>query len=194
MTPKELEKVVVDKIYEGKTHQEVYDELNAQFPNREIDLARMVSTHVSLPQRTQHNTLNLLLMGLLVANIGSGVFLAFFKAMEVGAWALIFTLIPPAIYVVLVIGVVKWDLRAYRAAGFLGILGMISITNATMGAVAQGTVNIQLFNPYSLLPLGMIGLGFFLYSKLGGKYKTASQQFTDAKGQIRARLAIRFTN
>jgi hypothetical protein len=58
--------------------------------------------------------------------------------------------------------------------------------------MANGSVNFVFGSPYSLVPIAMIIIGFYLRSKLGGKYKAGSQQYTDAKGQIRARHKIQF--
>lgn len=146
MTPKELEKIVLDKIYEGSSHQAIYDELNAKFPNREIDLARIVSSNVSLPQRAAYSTHNIILMVVLIVNICLGVFNAFLSAMAMGAWVLIFGLIFPAVYVVLLIGAVRWDLRTYKSAGYLGILGLFSVSTS----MANGSLNFFRAIPSSL--------------------------------------------
>ena len=185
MTPAEIEKLVVDRIYEGKSHQEVYDEMNTKFPNREIDLARIVSKIVSLPQRNRYGVHNIVLVVLLSLAIAWRVFFAFRILEESGIEIFILAMLFPAAYVVMIWGVLKWKLITYNAVGVLGLMGLFK---------ANGLSVVFAINPFALLPMGMIILGFFLHAQLGGKYKTASQQYTDAKGQIRARHIIRFTN
>jgi hypothetical protein len=194
MTPKELDKIILDKMYEGKSHQEVYDDLNARYPNREIDLARLVAAHVSLPQRSKYGTFNIILIVILVINISFGVFWAFAWAMNNDNISFFFSLLFPALYVFLLVGVVRWDLRAYKFIGGLGVLSLIRVSSSAIGGALSASVTFNVMSPLNLLPLGMIVMGFYLYAQLGGKYKTASQQYTDAKGQIRARHQIRFEN
>jgi hypothetical protein len=83
------------------------------------------------------------------------------------------------------IGVARWKLKAYSAVGVLGVMAMFKLQNLTVTFMA---------NPFHLLSGGLVILGFYLFSKLGGSYRTSSQQYKDAKGQIRARHAIRFNS
>lgn len=185
MTSKEIRRIAQDQLYVGKSYQEVYDELNATFPNREIDLARIVSREVSNAQRKKYGTLNIILMVLLVISIGIKVVTAIGIASELGPAGLVLTLILPAASVAMLVGVVRWRMMAYSAVGILGLMGMFGIVDSTI---------IFQLNIFDVQALGLIGLGFFMFYTLGGKYKTSSQQIKDAKGQIRAKHKIVFTN
>lgn len=194
MTPKQLEKIVLDKIYEGKSYQQMYDELNAQFPNREIDLARMVAGNATMDQRTKHGLWNILMMVVIIVNICFNVFVAILMRDETGTVAVVMTLIFTGVYVYLLLRVIKWDLRVYKFVGGLGLLGLVRISMATIGGAVGGTLHFELLNPLNIIPMSMVALGFYLHARLGGKYKTASQQYKDAKGLIRARHTIQFQN
>lgn len=185
MNSKDLQKIVVDEIYEGKSHQEIYDGLNAKFPNREIDLARIVAKEVTLAQRQRYGIWNTVLIVLLAISVAIKVAVAVYWVSETGPWTLILSLFLPVINVVMLVGVVKWRLGAYSAVGTLGVMSLFKLQNFTLSFA---------FNPFNGLSTGLIILGFYLFRQLGGSYKTSSQQYKDAKGQIRARHVVRFSS
>lgn len=190
MTSEELREKIAVKLAEGKTFQEIYDELNAAYPGREVDIADLVSELPSLPQRERFDfarkgligvqgvlILVLLVQSVLAAdNLGSGTFLL---------W-----LVPAVVYMVLMAGILRWKPLYFKAAGYLGYL-------------AAGIISRMYFQEPGMSPwvwldaalfAGVGFLGAIPGHQLVGKYKMAAKQYTDAKGQIRTRYTIRFTN
>lgn len=189
MNSKELRKQVVDKIYEGKSYQEIYDELRAICKNREHDLAKLIGTVPSLQQRKQFWPFNVALIVLLAISIFLKVLVGFSLTEEFGAWALLSILIMPIIEVVLLVGVVAWKPIIYRPIGFIGCWSFLT---------SLKTLLTPPFDPWLIVSIvliaGFIFLGFFLHQKLGGKYELGREKYRDANNNVQTRQAVKWLN
>lgn len=185
ITSKDIKAMIRTKVLENKSHQTIYEELNAAIPNREIDLARMVGGFVTLAQQERFRLWNWLLIVLVGLVAIGNLILALVKTG--GNWdveasmALLFAIANG----INMFFLWRWNLSAYLTVDVLAALSMFEVSSMSVGFV---------------IDLGDVGLGLlfilatYIYSQVGGSFKSQSKQYTDAKGQIRARHTVTFKN
>jgi hypothetical protein len=190
MTSKELKEIIEPALQEGQSYQSIYDDLNAKYPGREIDLVRLVSAQPNLDQRIRFKIPQMALIGSIVA-IVLVLFVQSIFVLEYAELVSFIAMVGLAIfYMVLASGIIRWNPRYFMTAGYAGYgLATIASRSYWLGNITSNWI---------WLDAGLFALIGFLGSipghQLGGKYKTSSQQYKDAKGQIRARHTIRFKN
>ena len=93
----------------------------------------------------------------------------------------------PIINIALTYGVATYNGQSYKFVGIFTILGLLRSLRDVTGAT---------FEPLILLDLGiagvLIGLGFYLNSKMVGEYQTVKEKYTNQQGQARMRNKIKF--
>jgi hypothetical protein len=187
MNAKMLEEQIELKIKEGRSFQEVYDALNAAYPSREIDIAKLVSEVPSLAQRQRFALAHRALMVALGLLILVQLFNAVMVGQQSGVWTLIAAAIPAIVYILFFTGIFHWKPMYFKSAGYLSFF-LLTVSGERY---PEGIVSQYIWLDMALY--AAVGfLGVLTGHQLGGKYKTASQQYTDGKGQIRARHTIRF--
>jgi hypothetical protein len=189
MTPKELRKQVVDRIYEGKSYQTVFDELIALYPNRERDLAGIIADVPTLEQRKKYGVLHIVLIVAITVVLAFKILVALLVAHEYGLWSLILDVISPTFYVIFLVGIVGWKSMFYKAAAGLSAFILVF----TLLFAPLGDITAIGFGYLGLL-VGIIGLGYFLGSKIGGNYKLGTQQVKDAAGNVKRKHAVKWLN
>lgn len=187
MKSKDIRKLVVDQIYQGKRRQEIFDGFNARIKGRELDIAAIVADVPTLAQRQRWQWLNMILIGLLTISILFKVLYAISLTSALGSGALLLAFIFPIVNIVLLWGVVTYRPKSYRSLGFWGLFSALQLINHW---------RVSTIDMWTLVDLnmvaGLIFLGFFLHGKLKGSYRVKSQTITDAQGKIRSVSTVRF--
>jgi hypothetical protein len=189
MTPEQLKDEIDFKINEGRGYQDIYDELNKTYPGREIDLARLIADVPLLAQRMKYEKHRLAMMGLVGLLFGVQLVRITFCILQ-DDYAAIGWAIVPTIMMICLFGLARWKRQVISVVGYLGMIVAIGYFRT----YSKGDVGTDLFIDMGLLAL--IGwLGIEIGRGLGGKYKVkGSEQYTDTKGQIRARHKVEFQN
>lgn len=188
MTEKEMKKAVEQSLLEGKSYQEVFEEFNAKFPRREMDIAKLVAEVPSLSQRERYSGFRI---GIIVAMSATMLVLLIGGSMHVSGeatiWgALEFILIAPTLYIL--IGILNW-----KKSSWLQLVGMSMAM--VIGLVRFGVRSLGL-EPFLIVEIACFGVVALLpslaYLQLGGKFTGTYFQERDAKGQIWTRYRVQF--
>lgn len=183
ITSKDIKEMIRTKVLENKSHQTIYDELNTAIPNREIDLARMVGGFVTLAQQERFKLWNWLLIVLVgLAAIGN-IILALVKTGGTLEFEVFMVTLVAMANAVTMFFLYKWNLSAYLAIDVLAVLSMFEVSSMSAEMV---------IDPSRAGSWALIALATYIYSQIGGSYKSQAKQYTDAKGQIRARHTVTF--
>lgn len=189
MKPKELRHLVVDKVYQGKSFQEIFNELLEAYPGRERDIAEIVADVPTLAQRKKFGWLNIVLIILMAIIVTLKLLGALIVAQELGVFSLIINVILPTFYVIFLIGVVSWRTMYHKAAAglstFLFVFAVIYLLPGDFHPM-------ELIYPAVLLGTGIIG--YYMARNVGGKYQVGSVQSKDATGAVRRKNVVKWLN
>lgn len=190
MTKKEIRKTATAKINEGKTHQQVFDELreSSRLPGERIaKVIRYIPTSDSKQKYKVPNVVlgTILIITALLKIISS---IPIIIDMEYDPYLLvILILLVPSINIILAVGVLQFKSNYYRLVVILTILGILRSVKYLK--------DIQ-FNTALLVDFGfiviLIGLGSYLGSKLIVDYKVKSVRYISDDGRQKIRQDILF--
>ncbi|MEY3441843.1 MAG: hypothetical protein RLZZ519_124 [Bacteroidota bacterium] len=183
ITSKDIKEMIRTKVLEHKSHQTIYDELNAAIPNREIDLARMVGGFVTLAQQERFRLWNWLLI--VIVGLAAIVNIILALVNTGGIWDVEVTM---AFIIAIANGINmfflwRWNLSAYLTVDILAALSMFEVSSMSVNLVIDPS-DLAIWVPFILAT--------YIYSQIGGSYKSQAKQYKDAKGQIRARHTVTF--
>lgn len=189
MTKKEVRKLAQQKIKEGKTQQQTFEEIKEESDRPAEEIAIIVKGIPTLAKRQKYKSLNSVLIGLLVLTIAlkmnSGIPIVVEKGIK---WF-------PIIFILPLINVfMLWGVSTFRASfhRFAAVLTMISVIRNLKHFLGES------FEPMLILDLmiygGIIFLGFYLQGKLTPGYATVKERYTNSEGQARLRNQIIFND
>jgi len=189
MTEKELKKLAEQKIKEGKSRQDVYVELKEESNYKSEEIAKIVRFIPTLENRHKYKTAQTVLiiaLGITILfKMLGGLSIVMVKGIN---WLPIIFLMP-IINIVLTYGVVTYKGKYYRLVGIVTILGLLR---------SLQDINGLNFNLLTLIDLGvagvLIGLGFYLNSKMASEYQTVKEKYTNKQGKDRLRDKIIFVD
>ena len=186
MTKKEIRKLAQEKIQEGKTQQQAFDEIKelAEAPDEEV--ANLVKTIPTLQIRKKYQVLNAVLISLLLLTVVFKVILAVSMIMHNGlAWSPVIFIFP-VLNCAMLYGAATYAIRAHQTVAILTGLGFIQ----TLGRLT--------FQPVVLVDLAitaaLIGLGIYLQGKLTPGFTRVNETYTNPQGKVKARVKIRFAD
>jgi hypothetical protein len=187
MKLKEAAKIARKQIAEGKTRQETFDTLMADHKLPSVEFATIIQGIPSLQSREKYKTANGILMTLIILTIVFKLIAGIFLVMENGLMTLPILLILPLLNIYLLWGVLNFRPGAHRVVAIFTILGIVRSLQQVIG---------QAFDPILLLDFaiaaGLIGLGFYLNTKLHPAYKTVRESYLNSEGYELDRYVIKF--
>jgi len=187
MTKKEVRKVANQSILNGKTKQEIFEELKETSYRSEIDLAKIIRKITSLQAKKRYKALNITFIVLFSLTILSLMLAGISIIINNEIMRLPIIIIWLTIYIVLLIGVTRYNPKSYWWIAMCTILGLIRFL---------GVMLIEPFKPLSLIDLaihiGVIWLGLYLHSKLFPAYLTVTERYQNSQGQVKLRNVIKF--
>jgi hypothetical protein len=189
MTQEELQQRMDMLVRSGMPHQQVYDELNQAYPGRELDSAALLAELPSLKQRSRYKGVHGVFVGLIFVGFVFQIWGTLWGFSRFEAIGLTFAIILPLSY-----GLMTWLVIRWRTSGH-NLMGYVSLCIMVWFLILAATDN---FGPLWLSAMGLhfviAGFGFFLRSKIGGKYtKTFVGHVDSSQGKL-ARYTIRFVN
>ena len=187
MTKRELRKSVKRSILDGKSKQEVFQELKETSKLPTEDLAKIIQSIPSLNARQKYKTLNIILIVLLSLTVLFKMIAGFPIILENGIKWLPILFLLPIINILLLVGVVTYYPNSHKWVAIFTILSLLRSLSVIFG---------QPFEPFIIIDLviaaGLIGLGFYLNSKLSPEYLTVKELYQNRQGQDRLRNVIKF--
>jgi predicted RNase H-like HicB family nuclease len=189
MTKKEVRKVVKQSILDGKTKQETFETLKetAKLPTE--DLAKIIQSIPSLQARQKYKTLNMILIGLLSLTVLFKMMAGIPIIIENGIKWFPVLFILPIINILLLIGVATYSQSSHKWVAIFTILGLLRSLSDILGQPFEPLIIIDL-----TIAAGLIGLGFYLNSKLCPDYLTVKERYQNNQGQDRLRNVIKFND
>lgn len=189
MTKKELRKLAEQKIKEGKSRQVTFEELKEESKNKSEEIAKIVRFIPTLENRQKFKTAQTILLVALGITILFKMLAGLPIVIEKGINWLPIIFLMPIINIALTYGVATYKGQYYRLVGIFTILGLLRSLRDIIGTT---------FEPLILIDLGiagvLIGLGFYLNSKMVSEYQTVKEKYTNQQGQTRLRNKIKFVD
>ncbi len=175
MTKKELTKSAEQKIKEGKSRQETFEELKEESKNKSEEIAKIVRFIPTLENRQKYKAAQIILIVLLSVTILFKMFAGIPIIIENGIkwWPIIFLL--PIINIALTYGIVTYKGQYYQFVGIFTILGLLRSFQNISGTTFDTLILVDVG-----ITGGLIGLGFYLNSKMVSEHKTVKEKFQPA--------------
>lgn len=189
MKKKEIKKLVQQKIAEGKSRQQTFDEIKEQEKVSSEELAKIVKNFIPLALRDEFKKPHTLLLIILGITILFKILAGLPLIINNGLAYLPLLLLMPIINIALTYGVYKYQANMYMFVAIFTIIG-----------TARSALNLDFENLDSLLIIdlivaaSLIGLGFYLRSKIDTGYETVKVKYTNKEGQPRLRNKIKFNS
>ncbi|MEI8201642.1 MAG: hypothetical protein WCH34_01430 [Bacteroidota bacterium] len=160
---KSARKFIFENRNEGKSDQEIYNELTQLYYDKK-SLALLITGTPTAEDKAEYSLYNNILLSFLAATILLKVFFVFNLSIQEGqAWALFLIFIVPLLNVYFIYEIARYNAPAYR---FCGILTLLSFSQSFKNS--QDAFDIII----SIVLCGAIsGLSFYLDNKLFPKYK-----------------------
>jgi len=178
MTKREAQKLVQQKIKEGKTQQQTFDEIIelSDIPAEEI--AAIVKVIPTLDSRRKYKTLNVILIVLLSLTVLSKIISGIPIILQNGiTWIPVLFLLP-AINVLLLWGVATYKSNFHRFVAIFTILGILNSLSKIIGVPFNYLLLID-FAFYAAL----IILGFYCQGKLTPGYDKMKERYISSDGE-----------
>ena len=127
LTKREIKKLVADKVKEGKTHQEIFDEIRSEHKLNKNDLKNILKNVVTLKGRKKYRVENSILMMVLLITVVLKINVSFSLFVDAGFALLPLIFLIPLLNVFLLYAVAKFQNEAY----YIGLIfSALSIVNS----------------------------------------------------------------
>jgi len=189
MTKKEVRKAALQSILDGKTKQETFETLKETSKLPTEDLAKIIQSIPSLQARQKYKTLNMILIGLLSLTVLFKMMAGIPIIIENGIKWFPVLFILPIINILLLIGVATYSQSSHKWVAIFTIFGLLRSLSDILGQPFEPLIIIDL-----TIAAGLIGLGFYLNSKLCPDYSTVKERYQNNQGQDRLRNVIKFND
>ncbi len=149
MTKKEARQLAKQKIKEGKTQQQAFDEIKATSDRPAEEIADIVKAIPTLDARQKNKTLNYILIGLLALTILFKMLLGIPIVLQNGIIWLPIIFLLPIINILMLVGVSTFSTRAHWATGLFSLLALLRSLGDILG---------KPFEPLMLIDFALIGV------------------------------------
>ena len=191
MTKKETRKAAKQSILDGKTKQETFEILKETSKLSTEDVAKIIQSIPSLSARQKYKTQNTILIVFLSLTILLKMLLGIPFIMQNGIKWLPMIFILPIINVLLLWGVATYSTGIHKLVAIFTIIGLLRSLPDMIGVPFEPLTFIAFFIDIAIAA-GLIGLGFYLNSKLFSNYLTVKERYQNSQGQDRLRNVIKF--
>lgn len=187
MTKRQLRKAAKKSILEGKSKQETFENLKISSKISNEELAKIIQITPSLEAREKFKTLNGILIGTLLITVLFKMLAGIPIVIENGIkWIPVLFLLP-IINILLLIGVATYSPNAHKLVGIFTIIGLFRGMGNIIGNDLDGFIIFDL-----IIAAAMIGLGFYLNSKLTPEFSKSKELYQNDQGEDRMRYVIKF--
>ena len=187
MTKKEIRKVAKQSIFDGKTKQETFNELERTSELSPEKLAKIIQKIPTLQARKKYKVLNIILIVLLSLTVlfkmMAGIPIIVANGIK---WIPILFLLP-IINVLLLIGVTTYRPNSHKLVALFTFLSVLQYIGNIFG---------KPFNPLILIDFaifaGLIVLGLYLNYNLCPDYSSNEECYQDSRGKYHLMIIIKF--
>ena len=173
---KAAQKNIIENRENGKTDQEIYNELSQQYYDKKA-VALLITGTVTSENKKKYKIYNNILLGLLGLSILFKLLTVFSLTIQSGQlWTLLLVLIVPLFAGFFMYEIARYNAAIYRFCGMLTIVGFLQ----TIGKAENGTdilINI-------IFAIAVAGLSFYLDSKMFPDYSPKNLQM-DSNGEYK---------
>jgi len=192
MTKKEVRKIVNQRIFNGKTKQETFEELKDTSKLSIKDLAKIIQKTPSLEARKKHKTTHIVLKTIFILTIifklKFGIQIIIEEEIKNVFQIILILSIMPIINILLLIGVSKYGPNSFKLAAFFSILGLYQYMRSGIVFEEVGAIIfLDLF-----IHLGIVVLALHLDTKFFPKYLTNKELYQNTQGEEKVRQVIKF--
>lgn len=189
MTKKEIKKIAIKKINEGKTRQDVLTEIREETQAPIADIAGVLKFIPSKQTKEKYKVANSILLGILTLTILSKLIMGIPIVMENGIKWLPVLFLVPLINVLLAYAVATYKGEIYRWVAIFTILSLLRSTPKLFDG------EMDLLKLIDLTVAGLlIFLGFYLKGKFAGDYETKREYYINDLGERRGKDVIYFND
>jgi hypothetical protein len=189
MTKKELRKIAIKKLDEGKTRQQVLTEIREETQAPAVDIARILTFTPSKRTKKKYKLVNSILLGILILTIILKFTMGIPIVLENGIKWLPILFLLPLINILLAYKVATYQGNIYK---WIAILTIVSLLRS-----APKLFNEE-FDFLKLVDLTIAGLiiflGFYLKGKFAADYEIKREYYINDLGERRGRDVILFNN
>lgn len=181
MNQKIAKKTIDQRREEGKSDQQIYNELSEHYPNKK-NLALLITGTATGQDKVRYRLYNNILIGLLTITLLLRLWSSFLlvRAGEFPGFLILIAAIMPALFIY---GISQYLAPMYKLCGILSVLGIITIL-ATLGSGAltgEGSLN-KLVDLVLVVPIAI--LSFYLAGKMFPKFNPGKLQSDGKDGFI----------
>ena len=192
MTKKEVRKVVNQRIFIGKTKQEIFDELKDISKLSTKDLAKIIQKTPSLKAKKKYKTsyivLKIMLVLTIIFKLKMGIQIIIEDEIKNVFQIILILSIIPIINTLLLIGVSKYRPNSFKLAAIFTFLGLYQYMRSGIVFEEVGAIIfLDLF-----IHLGIIVLALHLDYKFFPKYLTNKELYHNTQGEEKVRQVIKF--
>lgn len=187
MTKKELKRIAVKKIGEGKSRQESLIEIKEETKETYADIANVLKNTPPNRTKQKYKILNILLLSVLILTIISKLVIGLPIVIEHGIKWFPALLLVPMINILLAYGVATYNGAIYRWVAIFAILTLLRSTPKYFNG------DLDILKSIDLVVIGLlVFLGFYLKNKFSTDYETKREYYTNDTGEKRGRDIIYF--
>jgi hypothetical protein len=157
MDPKSAKKIIDNRRSEGKTDQQIYDELSGHYDNKK-NLVLLITGTASVQTRTKYKLYNNILIGLLGITLLFRLIGAFSLVAEADILGFVISLVGILLPVLFIYGFINYMGAMYKLCGVLTVLGIVQL-------IAKWDNSMLLILSLMIL-IPMAVLSFYLSSKM----------------------------
>lgn len=188
VTKKDIRKLVLHKIEEGKSQQEIFEEIKQEVRNPAREIAQQVRSIATLDKRNNYKTAHAVLVILLAIIVLFKVLAGVFVVIENGIRWTPMIIVYPFIYIIILYGVIKYREGYFKfAAAFL----LVGNLKPLLQLFTEG------FKPMLVIDLifaaVVVALCIYLSKKMFPDFKAIKEKYTNSNGQNRLKLKIIFS-
>jgi len=187
MTKKQIRKLVLLKVKEGKSQQEIFEEIKQQVRKPANEIAQLVRNIATLKNRDKykvpHAILVLLLSVIVLFKLIAGVLVVLENGWS--WWPMIF--IYPFLNILITYGILTYKGAYFRFAIVLMSFGLIGILLRLFTDSFEPIVLIDV-----VIAASIIGLCLYLNKNMFPDFKTIKEKYNNTEGKTRLRLKITF--
>lgn len=189
VTKKDIRKLVLHKIEEGKSQQEIFEEIKQEVRNPAREIAQQVRSIATLDKRNNYKTAHAVLVILLAVIVLFKVLAGVFVVIENGIRWTPMIIVYPFIYIIILYGVIKYRGFYFKfAAAFL----LVGNLKPLLQLFTEG------FKPMLVIDLifaaVVVALCIYLSKKMFPDFKAIKEKYTNSNGQNRLKLKIIFSD
>lgn len=188
VTKKDIRKLVLHKIEEGKSQQEIFEEIKQEVRNPAREIAQQVRSIATLDKRNNYKTAHAVLVILLAIIVLFKVLAGVFVVIENGIRWTPMIIAYPFIYIIILYGVIKYRGFYFKFAAAFLLFGNLK---PLLQLFTEG------FKPMLVIDLifvaVVVALCIYLSKKMFPDFKAIKEKYTNSNGQNRLKLKIIFS-